>query len=100
MHHANSLARCRICRSLPLPADIGKESRSRNTIFAKYLVAAIAVVPDCRSADHDLGWSLQFGERLRNQLCTFDATVTNSSLSSSRPAAGSNVLTGQMNQRV
>src|SRR5215831_12456471 len=100
MHHPDALSCCRIRCSFPLTADIGKESRPRSAVFAKYRASAIAIVPNGRSADHNLRWFLQLRERFRNQLCTSDPAVSNPKLLSSCPPAGSNVLTCKVNQRV
>src|SRR5215831_8449483 len=100
MHHPDALSCCRIRCSFPLTADIGKESRPRSAVFAKYLASAIAIVPNGRSADHNVWWFLQLGECFRNQPCTSDPAVSNPSLLSSRPPAGGDVLTGKMNQGV
>src|SRR5438093_13504280 len=98
MYHSNSFSGRWIGRTFPLPAYVGKESLSRCTVFSKYFAAAITVVADGRSADHDLRQFLHFCNCFRNEPCTFDAAVTNPSLLSSGPSSGSNVLPGEMNQ--
>jgi hypothetical protein len=76
----------RICRRLPLLADLREDVVAGGTLLAQELVTPVAVVPRRRHADHNAWWCRKPRKRLGQEPCPPHPAVADAGLFGVRPA--------------
>jgi hypothetical protein len=84
----------------PLNADVGKKAIARGARFSQHLITAISVVTDGGCGKEHARWIGQITERIRQQLRSPRAALTNSFFLLVGPTSFGNAFAGEMHDRI
>src|ERR1700757_2465589 len=98
IHHSNA-GDPDMCSRLPLPANIGQESRARRTVLSQNVIAPIPVISNRRSANKISRRLFSLRNRPSQISRTNHPALANAPLLLRRPSSG-DVFSRQMNDRI